>query len=558
LAELSPAVGDVTYDAAGNLYIADNFNNVVRRVDVQGIIQTVAGTGVAGDGADGVQAQNVALNDPRGVAMDSSGNLYIADRNNSKVRKVSPNGVISTFYSILGPDTVVVDGNDNVFVLSGYSHVIRELNPAGLVLRTVPGNFGDIAVEADGTIVQADLDNLQVVRIDTAGLVTRIAGQGDGVPGFGGDGGPAVSARFAGPIGVVIDKSGTIDLPGAILVSDRENHRIRSIRPDGTIDTIAGDGTSGYCGEWIPAASSWLGDPSALAFDPTGSLAFIDDARVRQLSIPDAPVPTATSTPCGPSATPYQGPASPTPPPTNTPTPTWTPPVPTATASPTPDCTQPFSPPVAGCATDTPTPSFATVTPMPTDTPCAGACPTPPATSTPNCAQQTSPPIAGCPTGTPFPTATVTPTPDCTHPTSPPNAACIDSDGDGVPDSLDNCPGIANADQLNTDAANTALNRPGADPFGDPCDGDIDGDGYTNVQEIALGKDPAAYCPIMRADVDGDGVISILDLAKVAQYFAQSVPPAPDRYRQDADFVISILDLTRMSQVFTKHVTACP
>jgi Thrombospondin type 3 repeat len=99
------------------------------------------------------------------------------------------------------------------------------------------------------------------------------------------------------------------------------------------------------------------------------------------------------------------------------------------------------------------------------------------------------------------------------------------------------CPGIANADQLNTDAANTALNRPGADPFGDVCDGDIDGDGYTNAQEIALGKDPALYCPIMRADVDGDGAVSILDLTKAAQYFAQSVPPAPERYKQDADFV---------------------
>jgi hypothetical protein len=127
-----------------------------------------------------------------------------------------------------------------------------------------------------------------------------------------------------------------------------------------------------------------------------------------------------------------------------------------------------------------------------------------------------------------------------------------------VPDFLDNCPGIANADQLNTDAANTALNRPGADPFGDVCDGDIDGDGYTKAQEIALAKNSAVYCPIMRADVDGDGAVSILDLAKVAVYFTQTVPPALERYKQDADNKISILDLTRMAQVFTQHVTACP
>jgi hypothetical protein len=144
--------------------------------------------------------------------------------------------------------------------------------------------------------------------------------------------------------------------------------------------------------------------------------------------------------------------------------------------------------------------------------------------------------------------ATATPTIDPT----------LDTDGDGVPDVIDNCGGIANADQLNTAAANTALDRPGADAFGDACDDNISGDGYTNAQHIALGKDPTTYCAIMRADVDGDGAVSILDLTKVAQYFTQSVPPAPERYGQDADKKISILDLTRMAQVFTQHVTACP
>ena len=190
LARVSPAVGAVTYDAAGSLYIADNFNHVIRRVDALGVIHTIAGTGVAGDGADGVQALSSALDDPRGVAIDSSANLYIADRNNSKVRKVAPNGIVTTFYSILGPDKVVVDRHNHLFVLSGYSRVIVELSPAGSVLRTAPANFGDIAVAKDGTIIHADLDRLQVVRIDTAGNVTRIAGQGDSIPGFGGDGGP--------------------------------------------------------------------------------------------------------------------------------------------------------------------------------------------------------------------------------------------------------------------------------------------------------------------------------------------------------------------------------
>jgi hypothetical protein len=180
---------------------------------------------------------------------------------------------------------------------------------------------------------------------------------------------------------------------------------------------------------------------------------------------------------------------------------------------------------------------------------------TPTITPTPDCTTQTSPPVAGCPTLTP----TATFPPACNS--SPPAPGCVDSDGDFWPDNGDNCPGVANNSQANTDAANTSANRPGADAFGDACDDDIDGDGYTNAQETSLvsgPENPAVYCPIIRADVDGDRVVSILDLTKVGLKFAQSVPPAPDRYRQDADAQISILDLTRMAQYFTQNVSACP
>lgn len=133
-----------------------------------------------------------------------------------------------------------------------------------------------------------------------------------------------------------------------------------------------------------------------------------------------------------------------------------------------------------------------------------------------------------------------------------------DIDGDDVANASDNCPMVANADQKNTNAGNTALNLPGADAAGDACKDDIAGDGYTNDQHVALGKDPTKYCPIMRADVDGDGAVSILDLAKAAQYFTQTVTPQTERYSQDADAQISILDLARMASVFTQHVSDCP
>jgi hypothetical protein len=132
-----------------------------------------------------------------------------------------------------------------------------------------------------------------------------------------------------------------------------------------------------------------------------------------------------------------------------------------------------------------------------------------------------------------------------------------DSDLDEIIDSVDNCPGTYNPDQTNTDAGNAALNRPGADALGDACDDDVVGDGGGTTLHV--------YCPIRRADVDGDGVVSILDLSKLAAHFgATDAVPKPagwvwnPRYSQDADNVISILDLSKMASVFGQHVSACP
>lgn len=133
-----------------------------------------------------------------------------------------------------------------------------------------------------------------------------------------------------------------------------------------------------------------------------------------------------------------------------------------------------------------------------------------------------------------------------------------DADDDEVPTAIDDCPLAYDPDQHNADANNGLSNRPGGDAFGDACDADIDGDGYTNTREGLLGKDPAMYCAIMRADVDGDGVVSILDLSQVAGSYLKTIPPAPERRTQDGDMVISILDLSKMASVFGKPVTLCP
>lgn len=149
-----------------------------------------------------------------------------------------------------------------------------------------------------------------------------------------------------------------------------------------------------------------------------------------------------------------------------------------------------------------------------------------------------------------------------------PVAGCpvpADADGDGLNDPFDNCPSVYNPSQTNTDQLNVVGNKPGSDALGDVCDSDMDGDGYTNTQETTLVKNPLVYCAIMRADPDGDGVISILDLSKVAQKFGLSVPAIPtvgldagiQRLNQDGDSQISILDLSRVALYFLQPVTNC-
>ena len=133
-----------------------------------------------------------------------------------------------------------------------------------------------------------------------------------------------------------------------------------------------------------------------------------------------------------------------------------------------------------------------------------------------------------------------------------------DADGDGIANGVDNCLSVINPAQVNSDAANGAANRPGTDTSGDECDADDDGDGYTDAQETPLAENPLVYCVQMRADVDGDHSITILDLSLIAQSYGQMVPPAPARRSQDADTSITILDLSKVATVFMQSVSVCP
>src|SRR5579864_765183 len=277
-------------DAAGNVYVADRDNHRVRRIDASGNITTVAGNGEQGFFGDGGLATSASLNTPTAVAVDTNGNIYIADSNNNRIRVVA-NGNINTFAgngtagysgdggaatgaSLFTPRGVAVDANGVVYIADTNNHVVRKVS-AGTI-STIAGNaqqqgfYGDngaagsagldtptgVAVDAAGKVYVADSNNHRVRLLSGATLSTFA---GNGTAAYSGDGGAATSAAFAFPLGV------SLDAMGNIFVADSNNHVIRRVGSTGTITTIAGEGEQGFFGD--------AGGPNAAVLDtPSGVL----------------------------------------------------------------------------------------------------------------------------------------------------------------------------------------------------------------------------------------------------------------------------------------------
>ena len=242
----------VAVDAAGNLYIADSGNNVIRKVS-NGVITTVAGNGTAGFSGDNGPATSAQLYNPDGVAVDSAGNLYIADMNNSRIRKVS-NGVITT---VAGTGTAGFSGDN------------------GPVARAQLDSPDGVAVDAAGNLYIADMDN-NVIRKVSNGVIYTVAG--NGTAGFSGDNGPATSAQLYIPTGVAVDTAGNL------YIADHQNDRIRKVS-NGVITTVAGNGTLGYNGDDIPATSAALGWPYGAAVDASGDVFFSESSGLSRIRV---------------------------------------------------------------------------------------------------------------------------------------------------------------------------------------------------------------------------------------------------------------------------------
>ncbi len=305
-------LSEVAVDTEGNLYVADTFSHRVRRIDPAGVISTIAGTGEDGFAGDGGPAAKARLNRPFGVAADRAGNLYVADTNNHRLRRIDPTGVISTVAgayhggfagdggrataaSLNEPRRVAVDAAGNLYVADTFNDRVRRIDPAGVITTIAgtgePGYSGDggpaaaarldaphgVAVDAAGNIYVADSFNDRVRRIDPEGVITTLAGTGES--GYSGDGGPATAARLSVPHGVAVDAAGNI------YVADTYNDRVRRIDPEGVITTLAGTGESGYSGDGGPATAARLSVPHGVAVDAEGNLYVADtyNHRVRRI-----------------------------------------------------------------------------------------------------------------------------------------------------------------------------------------------------------------------------------------------------------------------------------
>ncbi|MEW5974450.1 MAG: putative Ig domain-containing protein [Acidobacteriota bacterium] len=264
--------GGVAVDGQGNLYVAETHGHRVRKVTLDGRITTPAGNGIAGFGGDGGVATGAQLNDPRDVAVDGMGNIYIADYGNFRIRKVDSSGVIST---VAGNGTFAYTGD-------GGAATAASLTPPTCV-----------AVSPAGHIYFNDFFNHRIRRVDTGGIITTVAGSGPaGIDngGFSGDGGQATQARLFGPMDVAIDATGNL------YIADQRNRRIRKVSPNGVIHTMAGTGQLGETGDGGPALAANLEDPQGIEVDAAGNV-FIATGQfptlIRLLSPEPLPLPTS-------------------------------------------------------------------------------------------------------------------------------------------------------------------------------------------------------------------------------------------------------------------------
>jgi HYDIN/CFA65/VesB family protein/NHL repeat-containing protein len=309
----------VSFDSAGNYYIATGYTNRVYKVNTSGLLTLVAGNGLPGYAGDGVAggAVNALLNNPSGVAADSSGNVYISDTNNQVIRKVDATGTITTVagrpstctyngngspatnYDLCIPENLAVDSSNNLYIADAGNCLIRKLVPSTSTIGNYAGNGGcgysgdgglatnaelyypsGVAVDGAANVYIADTNNYRIREVVfSTGEIETIAGIG--TAGYKGDGGPATSATIGDTYGLAVNGAGT-----SVTIAETDYNLIRQFTVGGNINTVAGTGKAEFCGDGGPATSACFNYPYDVAVFGTGVYVADDDNnRVRQFTV---------------------------------------------------------------------------------------------------------------------------------------------------------------------------------------------------------------------------------------------------------------------------------
>ncbi|QZY54095.1 immunoglobulin-like domain-containing protein [Crassaminicella profunda] len=259
----SPYAVAIDYD--GNVYISDRGNNCIRKINTSGIITTIAGTGESGYLGDGGNATEAKFNSPSGIAVDSHSNIYIADSSNHRIRKIDKNGKIST---VAGKGSSYGDLGDN-----------------GLATEATLNRPYGVAVDNDGNIIYiADSINRRIRKVNTSGIITTVAGTGE--VGYSGDGEAATGAKLNFILDLAVDHNGNI------YISDNGARRIRKVDTSGIITTVAGNGEYGYSGDGGAATEAKFNGTYGIDVDNDGNIYTADTYNYRIRKVVKANSPT--------------------------------------------------------------------------------------------------------------------------------------------------------------------------------------------------------------------------------------------------------------------------